>query len=82
MNNSNQNNTDTLSINEQVGNDALDMLFFKARTHNAWLERDVSDDLLNRLYEIMKWGPTSANSCPARIIFLRTPEAKECPITC
>src|SRR4029077_16632232 len=34
-------------------------------------------DLLRKLYDLMKWGPTSANSCPARILFLRTPEAKE-----
>jgi 3-hydroxypropanoate dehydrogenase len=56
---------------------ALDALFLKARTHNAWLYKPVSDDLLRRLYDLMKWGPTSANCCPARILFLRTPEAKQ-----
>ena len=56
---------------------ALDALFRKARTHNAWLDKPVSDDLLFRLYDLMKWGPTSANCCPARILFLRTPEAKQ-----
>ncbi len=52
-------------------------MFREARTHNAWLDKPVSDHLLRRLYEVMKWGPTSANGCPARILFLRTPEAKE-----
>src|ERR1700751_4213249 len=55
---------------------AMDLLFRKARTHNAWLDRPVSDATLRQLYELMKWGPTSANSCPARIFFLRTPQAK------
>ncbi len=56
---------------------ALDQLFRKARTHSFWLPKPVSDDTLRKLYELMKWGPTSANSCPARILFLRTPEAKQ-----
>jgi 3-hydroxypropanoate dehydrogenase len=56
---------------------ALDQLFRNARTANGWLPKPVSQDLLNRLYELMKWGPTSANSSPLRIVFLTTPEAKE-----
>ena len=64
-------------MNTPLSNDALDVLFRKARTHNAWLDKPVSDDLLHQLYELMKYGPTSANSCPARILFLRTPEAKQ-----
>jgi 3-hydroxypropanoate dehydrogenase len=59
-----------------IGNDTHDVLFRHARTHNVWLDKPVSDSVLHELYELMKWGPTSANSCPARIIFLRTPEAK------
>jgi 3-hydroxypropanoate dehydrogenase len=55
---------------------AMDLLFRKARTQNAWLDRPVSEATLRQLYELMKWGPTSANSCPARIFFLRTPQAK------
>jgi 3-hydroxypropanoate dehydrogenase len=58
-------------------NDALDVLFRHARTHNVWLDKPVSDELLRELYDLMKYGPTSANSNPARIIFLRTPEAKQ-----
>jgi 3-hydroxypropanoate dehydrogenase len=60
-----------------LGNDALDVLFRKARTHNVWLDKPVSDELLRQLYDLMKFGPTSANCCPARILFLRTREAKE-----
>ena len=54
----------------------LDVLFREARTHSAWLARPVEDGLLHQLYDLMKWGPTSANCCPTRIVFLRTPEAK------
>jgi 3-hydroxypropanoate dehydrogenase len=57
--------------------DSLDILFLKARTHRAWLPKPISDDLLRELYDLMKWGPTSANCCPVRILFLRTPEAKQ-----
>jgi len=57
--------------------EALDILFRKARTHRNWLPKPVSDDLLRELYDLMKWGPTSGNCCPARILFLRTPEAKQ-----
>lgn len=60
-----------------VNDDTLDRLFRKARTHSSWLDRPVSDDTLRQLYELMKWGPTSANSSPARIAFVRTREAKE-----
>jgi 3-hydroxypropanoate dehydrogenase len=60
-----------------LGEEALDQLFRQARTHTAWLDRPVSDATLRQLYDLMKWGPTSANGCPARILFLRTPEAKE-----
>lgn len=56
---------------------ALNQIFREARTHSAWLERPVSDEVLRQLYDLMKWGPTSANGSPARFVFLRTPEAKE-----
>lgn len=60
-----------------VNQEALDILFREARTHTAWSDKPVSDHLLRQLYDLMKWGPTSANTCPARILFLRTPEAKK-----
>ena len=56
---------------------ALDTLFREARTHNKFTGEPVSDDTLRELYDILKWGPTSANSSPARFLFLRTGEAKE-----
>ncbi len=61
----------------QLDDAALDTLFRNARTHNAWLPKPVSDETLHALYEVMKWGPTSSNTCPARLIFLRSQEAKE-----
>ena len=56
---------------------ALDQIFRTARTHNGWLDRPVTDDQLRRLYDLMKWGPTSANCSPARIVFVRSKAAKE-----
>jgi 3-hydroxypropanoate dehydrogenase len=60
-----------------LSDDALDVLFRKGRTHNAWLDKPVGDHVLHHLYELVKYGPTSANSCPARILFLRTEQAKQ-----
>ena len=54
----------------------LDLLFLTARTQNGWLPTPVGDDQLRRLYDIMKVGPTSANTSPARIVFVRTPIGK------
>nr|WP_146473152.1 malonic semialdehyde reductase [Vulcaniibacterium thermophilum] len=55
---------------------ALDTLFRTARSHNE-LSGEVSDDTLHQLYELLKWGPTSANSSPARFVFVKSKEAKE-----
>lgn len=55
----------------------LDQLFRKARTHSSWLDRPVSDETLRELYELVKWAPTSANTNPARFLFLRSKRAKE-----
>jgi 3-hydroxypropanoate dehydrogenase len=67
----------TTSISTALSDDVLDVLFRQARTHNAWLDKPVSDDVLRQLYELVKYGPTSANSSPARILFLQTREAKQ-----
>jgi 3-hydroxypropanoate dehydrogenase len=56
---------------------AFDQLFDAARTHNAWQSRPVSDELLTRVYNSMRMGPTSANCSPARIVFVKSAEAKE-----
>ncbi len=56
---------------------SLDLLFRAARTHNVWLDKPVTDDQLRQIYDIMKWGPTTQNSQPMRIVFVRSREAKE-----
>lgn len=55
---------------------ALDQLFHEARTHNVWQDRPVTDEQLHALYELLKFGPTTSNSCPARFVFVKSPEAK------
>jgi len=59
-----------------------EQLFDHARTHNAWLPREVPDALLQRLYDLMKWGPTSANCSPTRIVFVTSPAAKARLLPC
>lgn len=54
---------------------ALDQLFRSARSYNAF-SGEIDDPTLHRLYDLLKWGPTAANACPARFVFLRSPEAK------
>jgi 3-hydroxypropanoate dehydrogenase len=56
---------------------ALATIFRDARTHNGWLDKPVTDDQLHAIHDLMKWGPTSANCQPARIVFVRTKEGKE-----
>jgi 3-hydroxypropanoate dehydrogenase len=60
-----------------LSDEILNQLFCEARTYNAWLSEPVTDETLRQLYDVMKWGPTSANSCPARFVFLRSKKAKE-----
>ena len=56
---------------------ALDTLFREAHTHNRWTDEPVSDETLQALYDLLKIGPTSANSSPGRFLFLKTREAKQ-----
>jgi len=56
---------------------ALDTLFYAARTHNGWQDRDVSNAQLEHLFDLLKWGPTAANGSPARLVFVKSPEARE-----
>lgn len=62
---------------EALIEDALATLFTDARTHNGWLDQPVSDDLLKQAYDLAKMGPTSANCCPLRVVFITSKEAKE-----
>jgi 3-hydroxypropanoate dehydrogenase len=55
---------------------ALQQIFLAARTHNDWLEKPIADELLVQVVDLMKLGPTSANCSPARLVFVRSPEAK------
>ena len=56
---------------------SLDQLFLSARTYNAWLPKEVTDEQIHRLYELAKFGPTAANSSPMRIVFVKSPDAKQ-----
>jgi 3-hydroxypropanoate dehydrogenase len=62
-------------MNAALNDAALDQLFRTARTYNRF-DGEIDDETLRRLYDLMKWGPTSANMSPARLIFVKSPEAK------
>ncbi|MBL8333531.1 MAG: malonic semialdehyde reductase [Rubrivivax sp.] len=61
---------------------STEQLFTAARTQNGYLDRAVPDDTLRQLYELMKWGPTAANSTPARLAFVRSAESRERLVAC
>ncbi len=67
---------------DRLDDAALDLVFRAARTHNAWLDRAVPEVLLQDIYELYKWGPTSANCSPQRVVFVRSPQAKERLLAC
>tara|TARA_R110000772_G_scaffold268731_1_gene398303 strand:+ start:6341 stop:6922 length:582 start_codon:yes stop_codon:yes gene_type:complete len=64
-----------------LSNNSLDQLFRTARTHSHWLPKSVDDEIIKELYSLSKQGPTSANSCPARFVFVKGDKAKEQLIT-
>lgn len=64
-------------MDKRLNEEGMNLLFREARTHAHWLDKPVGDDTLRELYDLMKWAPTSMNASPARILFLRTPEAKQ-----
>lgn len=59
-----------------LNDDALDTIFRNARTHNGWQDKAVPDALLQQIYKLCKWGATSANCSPMRIVFVKSQEAK------
>ena len=63
-----------MSVSEK---DIKEIIFSNARTYNDWQKKDISNKILNELYNLMKFGPTSANCSPSRIIFIKSPDAKE-----
>lgn len=64
-------------MSEKLAEAALDQLFRTARTYNAFLPKEVADEQLHALYELAKFGPTSANSSPMRLVFVKSAAAKE-----
>ena len=60
-----------------VDEGALDVLFRDARSQNGWLPGPVADETLQELYDVMKWGPTSANGFPMRVLFLKSQEERD-----
>lgn len=67
---------------KQLPKQSLEQIFTAARTHNGWLDQPVPEPLLKEIYDLMKWGPTSANTSPARIVFVRSGAAKEKLLSC
>jgi 3-hydroxypropanoate dehydrogenase len=65
------------TVSDKLNDLALDQLFRTARTRNGWTDRPVTEQQLRDLYELLKWGPTSANCCPARFVWVRSAEAKK-----
>ncbi len=61
----------------QLNDESLNLIFREARTHNAWLDKPVDDSLLIKVYDLAKMGPTSANMCPMRVVFIKSKAAKE-----
>ncbi len=59
-----------------INDTGLDLLFREARTFNKWQDRDVSDTVIKAIYDLVKFGPTSANTSPARFKFIKSEEAK------
>src|SRR5271155_5209082 len=68
--------TQSAAHSTKISSDALDQLFRKARTHSAWLPKRVSVETLREVYDLARIGPTSANSTPARFVFLESEAAK------
>jgi 3-hydroxypropanoate dehydrogenase len=60
-----------------LSDDGLNLLFRDARTYSHWLDQPVDDALLKQVYDLARMGPTSANMCPMRVVFVRSQQAKE-----
>ncbi len=64
-------------MSNMLDSEGLNLLFRQARTHTHWLEKPVENDLLRQVYDLAKFGPTSANMCPMRVVFVKSKEGKE-----
>src|SRR3546814_3300007 len=65
-----------MPMSEPLSNSALDQLFRAARTYNGYVDRPVSEEQLRAIWDLMKFGPTSANSLPARVVWCVSDAAK------
>ena len=63
-------------MSNTIQRSALDQLFNEARTYNEWSEKAVDEQTVRELYDLLKWGPTSANCCPARFVWVRSADGK------
>src|ERR1700689_1844417 len=64
-------------MNTPISISSIQQLFTNARTHHAWTDKPLTDGLLREIYDLTKWGPTSANASPLRIVFVKSKSAKE-----
>lgn len=62
---------------DHLGQDAIDLILERARSHYAWLDKPVTETQIKRLYDIVKMGATSMNSCPARFVFVTSKDGKD-----
>jgi 3-hydroxypropanoate dehydrogenase len=61
----------------KLSDESLNVIFREARTHSVWLDKPVDDALLAQVYDLAKMGPTSANMCPMRVVFVKSKAAKD-----
>lgn len=64
-------------MTKQLDSTSHDTLFRKARSFSQWQDKPVSDEQCQNIYDLMKMGPTAANCCPARLVFIKSAEAKQ-----
>ena len=64
-------------MTQSISKEAISQIFSEARSHRAWLNRKVSDETLKEVYEVLKWGPTSVNCCPMRLVFVQSEAGKQ-----
>jgi 3-hydroxypropanoate dehydrogenase len=69
-------------MKQAIDEDAIDQLFTNARSYNRWAAEPISDETIQQLYDLLKLGPTSANSSPARFVFVKSEAAKRKLIAC
>lgn len=60
-----------------LNQEALNTLFLEARSHNGWQDKALPEGIFENIYDLMKMGPTTANSCPGRFVFIQSDEAKQ-----